>query len=98
MALAAAALALLVTGVAVGQNVHSRYWDNVLKVRNTDVDKLEEVAYQWASVFDDLRMRASTPAQVSQVADEAGVAMQYALVKQNQEIIRLLRRIANEPK
>lgn len=85
-------------GYTFGQTVNARYWENVLMVRNTDPGKLEEVAYQWASIFDSLKLRATTTAQIGQVHDEADIALQYAIIKQNEEIIRLLRKVAGETK
>ncbi len=48
--------------------------------------------YGWA-----LKDAKSAP-QISQVANEATVQLNYILVKQNQEVIRLLRKIAGESK
>jgi uncharacterized protein YdeI (BOF family) len=39
---------------------------------------------------------ARSAPQISQIADEANVALNYAIVKQNDEIIRLLKKIAGE--
>jgi hypothetical protein len=69
--------------------------------RLTEVTKappgsMTKLAEQIANDFDWRRQGAGSAAQVSQVADEASVALQYAIVKQNDEIIRLLKKLANE--
>jgi hypothetical protein len=79
------------SGFAVGQ-----FTSPIVGVWSTDAGDLLKVISPVADAYDRNVKTAKSAPQVSQLADEALVPMTYALVKQNQEIIRLLRKLANE--
>jgi hypothetical protein len=84
--------ASLVAGVAGGQVA-----DVLLGMRDARADQVPALAAQAVGEYSSARDLARSAPQVSQIADETMVPLTYALVKQNQEIIRLLKKLANEP-
>jgi uncharacterized protein YfaQ (DUF2300 family) len=86
------ALAAAVAGFGVAQVA-----DVTLALKDAKPDQYEVLARQLLLEFDGFRRNAKGAPQVSQLADEATVPMTFMLVKQNAEIIRLLKKLANEP-
>lgn len=58
--------------------------------------QLTAVATTFADAFERGKASARSAGQVSQLADETLVPLTYMTVKQNDEIIRLLRKLAGE--
>jgi hypothetical protein len=89
--LALVAVAAFGLGLATAQ-IGSR----LSAVEAANPGEMTRVADDIASDFEFARSRATGAPQATQAAVEASVAYQYALVKQNDEIIRLLRQIATK--
>ena len=60
-------------------------------------DQLSNARVVAANYESIIKLAKSAP-QISQISDEANVQLNYILIKQNQEVIRLLRKIAGETK
>jgi hypothetical protein len=86
-------LAVLIAGAGAGS---AATWVLTDQAGKTDVTKLSALAQQVALAFDRDAKDAKTAAQVSQLADEAGVVLRYIEIRQQEEVIRLLRKLAGE--
>jgi hypothetical protein len=67
-------------------------------IENADPGRLSEVARTIATEAEIAMISAKGAVQVSQLADQAQITLSRFLIKQNDEIIRLLRVIAKEKK
>lgn len=83
----AAVLGLFAGGVVLGQALENDEGDLFNSKAGGAVQQADRIytAYTRASVFD-----AKSAPQITQVATEASVRLQYLQIKQNAEIIRLL--------
>jgi hypothetical protein len=68
------------------------------KVNNTDPDKLFVVSSTLLARWQTAMSSVKSAAQSSQVSEETNVQMNYIIIKQNEEIIRLLKKVAGETK
>lgn len=89
----AIAVGLFSSGLVIGQAFGLR---SISDIELAKPDQLGPMADQLANSYWDTVKQAKSAAQVSQVSDEAAFRMQYIQVKQNTEIIRLLKKIAGE--
>lgn len=83
----AVVLGLLAGGIVLGQALENDEGDLFNSKASGAVQQADRIytAYTRASVFD-----AKSAPQITQVATEASVRLQYLQIKQNAEIIRLL--------
>ena len=85
--------------VLIGGGVLSQAIETVFdKVDKRDAGNLFEDAGILAIRYNYAMQQVKSATQVSQISDEVNVQMNYIIVKQNQEIIRLLRKTAGETK
>ena len=96
--LAIASLALLAAGYGVGQIIDQHSQEQQAQIKRADPGQLSSLAAQLADEFLTKQSVAKSAAQVSQAVDEASLLYHYMLVKQNDELIRLQRKIAGESK
>jgi hypothetical protein len=84
---------LLCTGVALGFQSVEDYRSDISTTQPGQMTILAQKLLNTASLN---MIGAKGAAQVSQITDEASIQMQAILVKQNDEVIRLLKKIAGE--
>jgi hypothetical protein len=84
---------LLCTGVALGFQSVEDYRSDISSTQPGQMANLAQKLLNTASLN---MIGAKGAAQVSQTADEVNIQMQAILVKQNDEIIRLLKKVAGE--
>jgi hypothetical protein len=83
---------LLLAGFAGGQFT-SRY----STIERTNPANLAPIVRDLMDEYEQARQGIGNAAQVTQVTGEVNLALQYVQVRQNAEIIRLLKKLANEP-
>lgn len=83
-----AVLGLFMGGLVLGQAFSIV---SIVDIRNSEPDDLSKTADALMNNYATTVARANGAAQVNQVASEVSVRMQYIQIKQNAEIIRLLK-------
>jgi hypothetical protein len=85
---------ILFLGVALGQALDTIF----NQIDESDAaDQLANARVIAANYQSVIKAARSAP-QISQISDEANVQLNYILIKQNQEVIRLLKKISGETK
>ncbi|NBT48421.1 MAG: hypothetical protein EBT07_11530 [Actinobacteria bacterium] len=88
--------AILVVVVAFTLTLCTKVLAQDSAIRTTDQAQMESLAWRLISSAEINMIGARGAAQVSQVADQAQLNLALIRIRQNDEIIRLLRKIAKE--
>ena len=77
-------------GIGLGQVASN------VNITRADPGRMTAVAVTYADAFERGKTQARNPEQISQLADETNIPLQLMIVRQNDEIIRLLRKLNKE--